>query len=254
MPASPSSSRPRRGADAAPVSPRLLAALHAELARHPSRPPGIATCVAWLQEAPEAIGGSPIALRSLGTLRRGLFTAPGRDGEMTLLWREALASACYARLVASHTGFDAPLLTGAGLLHRCGEMAALRALARAEHATGERLPASALQRMLECRDDALVSLVTRSWSLPGELRLLIIRWRDEQHAVQRPRAVTLLMMVQALATALVHAEKCTPGLVEVAAGALHLPDSLVQSADCATPAIAALLGSMCTPPGADSAA
>src|SRR5690606_14514200 len=123
----------------APVAPRLLGALEAELARCPPRPQGITACVAWLQEPPAQLGARQMAVRTLEQLRDGLFSAPGRRAEMALLWREALASACYARIIAAQTGFDGPLLTGAGLLHRVGEIAALRALARAETASGLRL-------------------------------------------------------------------------------------------------------------------
>src|SRR5690606_13204659 len=104
----------------APIAPRLLGALEAELARCPPKPPGIQACVAWLQQPPGQLGAHHMAVRALENLRSSLFAAPGREPEMALLWREALASACYARAVAGAVNFDAPLLTGAGLLHRCG--------------------------------------------------------------------------------------------------------------------------------------
>ncbi len=104
-------------------------------------------------------------------------------------WRcsgsEAVATACFARIVAAHGEIDAPLLTGAGLLHRTGEITALRALAQAEQETGQRLVGPVMQQILEARDDDLVARVTRSWSLPGELRLLVMRWRDEQEQTGR---------------------------------------------------------------------
>src|SRR5690606_22392491 len=125
--------RPAGRADPfAPVAPRLLAALEAELARCPPRPTGIPASVAWLQEPAGTLGNRPLARRALEQLRDSLFHAPGRDAEMRLLWREGLASACYARVIAAQVGFDSPLLTGAALLHRVGEIAALHALARAE--------------------------------------------------------------------------------------------------------------------------
>lgn len=242
MPASVLQLRPTRRPDPfAPVAPLLLSALDAELARCPPKPPGIPACVAWLQESPAQLGSRQIAVRALENLRTSLFHAPGRDAEMSLLWREALASACYARVVAAQMNFDAPLLTGAGLLHRTGEIAALRALARAEAATGQRLIGPVMQQIMESHDDELVSRVTRSWQLPGELRLTILRWRDEQDNLNRPLCVTLLMMAQSLATELVHAATCTPGLVEVAQQSLGLPARLVESARSATAGIAALL-------------
>lgn len=225
----------------APVAPRLLAALEAELARCPPKPVGIPACVAWLQEPAGSLGARPLAVRALEQLRDSLFVAPGRDAEMRLLWREALASACYARVIAAQVRFDSPLLTGAALLHRVGEIAALHALARAEAASGLRLVGPVMQQIMEARTDELVSRVTRSWGLPGGLRLTLIRWRDQQESLQRPRCVTLLMMAQALATELVHAATCTPGLVEVAQQSLGLPFDLVVESRATTPGIARLL-------------
>jgi hypothetical protein len=234
--------RPTRRPDPfAPIAPLLLGALDAELARCPPKPTGIAACVAWLQESADHLGQRQMATRALENLRSTLFTAPGREAEMALLWREALASACFARVVAAQMNFDAPLLTGAGLLHRTGEIAALRALARAEVSAGQRLVGPVMQQIMDANDDVLVSRVTRSWALPGELRLTILRWRDEQNSLNRPLCVTLLLMVQALATELVHATTCTPGLVQVAQQSLGLPARLIESARAATTGITSLL-------------
>ncbi|MEO6079396.1 MAG: HDOD domain-containing protein [Steroidobacteraceae bacterium] len=209
--------------------------------RAPPKPPGLAACVGYLQEPAWLLPMRKMGMRALQNLRAGLFVAPGREAEMSLLWREALATACYARVVAAHSRFDAPLLTGAGLLHRTGEIAALRALAQAEQDAGQRLVAPVMQQILDSRDDELVARVTRSWALPGELRLLILRWRDEQNQTQRPEAVSLLTMAQVFATELVHAATCAPELVETAREALHLPQVLIEQARAATAGIATLL-------------
>src|SRR5262245_27660061 len=99
MPASVLPLRPTRRPDPfAPIAPRRLDALAAEMVRSPPKPVGIATCVAWLQESADQLVQRQMALRALENLRSTLFAAPGRDTEMALLWREALASACYARV------------------------------------------------------------------------------------------------------------------------------------------------------------
>lgn len=228
--------------DSAPRDARVIRAFSAALARCPPKPQGIAACVAWLQEPPAGLGTRPMALRSLQSLRDSLFVAPGREAEMQLLWREALATACFTRVLAPECGVDAPLLTGVGLLHRAGEVVALRALAHAERETGQRLVGPVVQEIFDAGDDELASRVTRSWGLPGELRLSIIRWREEQNSLNRPLCVTLLMMAQALTTELVHAATSTPGLVEAAGEALKLPARLIGQARAATAGIAGLLG------------
>jgi hypothetical protein len=243
--------RPRSRPEAlAPDAPRVITAFSHALLRTPPRPPGFAACVAYLQEGADQVLARQMGLRALHNLRDALFAAPGRDQEMALLWREAMATACYARVIALQTRFDGPLLTGAGLLHRAGEITALRALAQAETQAGQRLVGPVMQEILDARDDELVSRVTRCWALPGELRLLILRWREEQNNPQRPESVNLLTMAQALATEFVHAATCTPGLVDAAREALKLPMVVVEQARAATAGIEALLAQVAPPPPA----
>lgn len=225
----------------APEAPRVVAAFSAALLRAPPKPVGLAACVAWLQEDPARLPEQKIAVRALGNLRAGLFVAPGREAEMALLWREALATACHARLIAAAARFDAPLLTGAALLHRTGEIAALRALANAEQQAGQRLVGPVMQQILDARDDELVARVTRAWSLPCSLRLVVLRWRDEQESLRRSEAVTLLTLAQALATEQVHGDTCTPGLADAAREALRLPVAMIEQARASRGAIEALL-------------
>jgi hypothetical protein len=225
----------------APEVPRVIAAFGAALLRTPPKPTGLAACVEYLQEPAAQVPSRPMGVRALENLRASLFVAPGREAEMALLWREALATACYARIAAVHAGFDSPLLTGAALLHRTGEIAALRALAQAETDAGQRLIGPVMQQILESRDDELVARVTRSWALPGELRLLVLRWREAQEHRQPDEAVGLLTFAQALATELVHAATCTPGLVDAACEALRMPGPLVASARAETGDIGCLL-------------
>jgi HD-like signal output (HDOD) protein len=234
--------------DSSPRDARVIRAFSTALLRCPPKPAGITSCVAWLQEPAAELSTRQMALRSLESLRNSLFVAPGRDAEMHLLWREALVTACYARILAREAGLDSPLHTGVGLLHRVGEIAALRALAQAERETGERIAGPVMQEIFEAGDDELASRVTRGWSLPGEWRLAIIRWREEQDSLRRPEGVTLLMMAQALTMELVHAATSAPGLAEVAAEALHLPARMLEQARTGTAGIASLLASLAPQP------
>jgi HDOD domain len=225
----------------APEAPRVVAAFSAALLRSPPKPNGIAACVGYLQEDAGQVCARPMGMRALQNLGSSLFSAPGREAEMSLLWREALATACYARVVAVLSHFDSPLLTGAGLLHRTGEIVALRALAQAERDAGQRLVGPVMQEILGARDDELVARVTRCWMLPCELRMLVLRWREEQDLARRPESVSLLTMAQAFATELVHAATCTPGLVDAASEAMKFPAALVERVRAATPGIQSLL-------------
>jgi hypothetical protein len=225
----------------APEAPRVITAFGAALLRTPPKPTSLAASVGYLQEPAAKVASRQMGMRALENLRSSLFLAPGRDAEMALLWREALATACYARVAAEQAGFDAPLLTGAALLHRTGEIAALRALAQAEGEAGQRLVGPVMQQILESRDDELVARVTRAWALPGELRLLVLRWREAQEQRRPDEAVALLTIAQALATELVHATTCTPGLADAASQTMRMPDQLVAKARAETADIETLL-------------
>jgi HD-like signal output (HDOD) protein len=227
--------------ESAPRYARVLQAFKTALARCPPKPQGLTACVAWLQQSPAQLCDHTIAVRALQSLRDSVFVADGREAEAALLWREALATACFARVLAREMGTHPPLPTGVGLLHRVGELAALRALAQAERETGQRLKGPALREILTADEGEVASRVTRIWGLPGELRLTIIRWREEQESLRRPESVTLLMLAQALATELVHAATCPPGLVEAARESLKMPARLLEQAREAADGIASLL-------------
>lgn len=234
--------RPRsRHEELAQDAPRVVQAFGGALMRSHPKPQGLAPCIAYLQESAEQLLARHMGLRALQNLRESLFVAPGRDAEMALLWREALATACYARSIAIQTRYDAPLLTGAGLLHRAGEIAALRALATAEREAGQRLLGPVMEEIFAAQDTDLMARVTRCWGLPAELRALLLNWRQEQNSPRRHESVDLLTMAQALATEHVHADTCTPGLADAAREALKIPAAIVECARAAAAGIETLL-------------
>ena len=89
-----------------PEAPRVVAAFSNALLRSPPKPCGFAACVGYLQEEATQLQSRNMGMRALETLRSSLFMAPGREAEMALLWREALATACFARVVAVQTRFE----------------------------------------------------------------------------------------------------------------------------------------------------
>jgi HD-like signal output (HDOD) protein len=234
--------KPRnRQEEAAPQSPRVLTALGSALLRMPARPTGLAACVAYLQESAELLAVRPIGLRALSNLRDILFVAPGRDIEMRVLWRESLATACCARLAAMQMQFSSPLLTGAGLLHRLGDVTALRALATSEIASGQRLVGPVMQEVATARDQDLANRVLRHWSLAPDLKALILGWRDDPASGSRPESLRLLMLAQALAMEVVHANTAAPGLADAACEALSLPAGVIAQMRALSAGIEALL-------------
>ena len=220
---------------------RVLQELGAALRRVPPKPPGIAACTGYLQQDAVRLAAWSAGVRALEHLRDALFCAPGREQEMTALWRESLACACFARVLAVETQSNASLLTVAGLLQRAVDLVALRALAAAELASGKRLEGPVMQELAAARDEDLESRVISHWALSLPLGALLRGWRIDQPHATRSIDVRVLMLAQALAAERVRESVTPPSLVESAAADLDLPMSLVEKARSAGGGIADLL-------------
>jgi hypothetical protein len=230
----------RVDADGSPA-PRVMQELGAALRRVPPKPSGIAACTGYLQQELPRLVAWPVAMRSLQTLRDSLFVAPGRETEMLGLWRESLACACFARQLTVGTPINGSLLTVAGLLHRSADLVALRALAAAEHASGQRLEGQVMHELAAARDEELETRVILHWALSLPLGALLRGWRVDQPAVSRPMDLRLLMLAQALAAECVHESISPPGLAEAAVVDLNLPPELVEKGRAAAADIRELL-------------
>jgi HD-like signal output (HDOD) protein len=197
--------------------------------------------VAHLQEQPVRLASQMMALRTLQRFRDALFHAPGREAEMRQLWRESLAAGCYARLLATELTVDAPLLTGAALLHRLGEVLALRALSHAEFNAGQRLSDAMLEEATAAQSAPLGARAMAQWSISESLRTLLVKWRSDELWSGDEPAPRHLALAQLLAFEHVHAGRSTPGVVEAAFDQARLPLSLLDLLRGAQPSIEALL-------------
>lgn len=213
-----------------PAASKLLAALGVTLRELPARPAGLSSCVAYLQEEPGRIISRPIAVRTLQKFRESLFHSPGREPEMRMLWRESLATACFARQLSLSLGLDAALLTGAGLLHRLEEVLGLRSLADAEFRSGQRLVGSVMPEIAAARDASLVTRAIREWTLTDALRDLLLQWREDHTATSSSESARLLAVAQLLGFELIHAGRSTPFAAEAACEQLHFPLPVLDQA------------------------
>lgn len=230
-----------RAAAGIPAEARVMQELGVALRRVPPKPPGIAACTGYLQQEVARLVAWPVAMRSLQCLRDSLFVAPGREAEILGLWRDSVACACFARVLATGTPVNVSLLTVAGLLNRAVDLVALRALAAAEQASGQRLEGPVLQELAAARDEELESRVISHWALSLPLGALLRGWRVDQPATSRTMEVRLLMLAQALAAEHVNESSTSPGLADAAVAELSLPPELVERGRAAGPDVAWLL-------------
>ena len=232
--------------DGRPATPkadpsRLMGALGVTLRELPARPAGLSSCVGYLQEDPGRVAAKPIAVRALQKFRESLFHSPGRELEMRLLWRESLATACCARLLARALNADAALLTGGGLLHRLKEVLALRSLADAEFRSGQRLLGPVMQELAAARDEDLAGRAIREWTLTDPLRELLVQWRQDHAANATSDASRQLALAQLLGFEIVHSGRSTPGVVETTCEQLRVPLAIVDQVRACSPGIELLL-------------
>ena len=180
----------------------VLAALAARLDyAPPERPGGLEACVAHLSGGAQQLAQLPFGQRRLLTLRDSLFTACGREPEMRRLWRETVAAACNAAVLARVLGLDESCITAAALLHRIGEVWLTAALADAEALTGARLRGAPLRELL---NEQGRHLLPPAVTPPG-------------------RAARAVYLAYLLAAEQLYAGYTTPGVVEAAAEELGVP-------------------------------
>ena len=238
----------RKTSAPAPETGRVLAAFAHALNRLPARPPGFTSCVAHLQGDIYRLAANAFVVRGLQRFRDALFHSPGREVEMRSLWRESLAAACYARQLATLLGTDAPLLTGAALLHRLGDVLALRALAYAEFCAGQRVQGPVLLEITAAQNGPLATQAIAHWALHDELGALLLGWRSTPlEAASMP--LRQMVLAQLLALEHLHAGRATPGVLEAAIEEAHLAPALLDELRSAAPAIDALLLRAAAPMG-----
>lgn len=206
----------------------VLAALAARLDyAPPERPGGLEACVAHLSGGAQQLAQLPFGQRRLLTLRDSLFTACGREPEMRRLWRETVAAACNAAVLARVLGLDESCITAAALLHRIGEVWLTAALADAEALTGARLRGAPLRELLNEQGRHLLPRLVRAWALAPAVSQPLLAWRDcgeDAPAVTPPgRAARAVYLAYLLAAEQLYAGYTTPGVVEAAAEELGVP-------------------------------
>jgi hypothetical protein len=199
-------------------------ALLREQARRAARPAAFDAAVdAFALAVPPQAGR--VDLAALRTLQESLFLAPGREPEMHRVWRETLATAAFASLIAAPLGLDLRVLTGAALLHRLDEVLFVAAVARAESTTQLRLRGPTLRRAYSERDAMLDGLFD-AWDLDVRIVSAVRHWRS---CLDNPAGEGGfppshgVYYAHLLAMTRLYPEDGTPGILGLAARELRVP-------------------------------
>jgi len=201
-----------------------------ERARLASQPAAFRAAVNSLAGAGPAVA-APVDLAPLRALRATLFVAPGREPEMHRIWRETLATAVLASLIAAPLQLDRSVMVGAALLHRLDEMLFVTAVAHAEATTPLRLRGPALRRAYSERDAVLAGLL-EGWDLDPRIVPAVRDWRSCLDVSEDGGGFTAsrgVYFAHLLAMTRLYPEEGAPGIVELAARELGVPDAVAQT-------------------------
>jgi hypothetical protein len=212
----------------------------------PAAPESLPVLLAGCASGVPGLLGRPGCRDALAEIRARLFQVPGRDAEAQAWWEEGLAGAAYAARVAQAYSTSAALaarspgpftpprsavLGGCGirvsasfmgaLLHRAGEVLALRILARVELEYRMKLDSSSRREWCGTHSGELAERLLRTWNLPGPPALPDAELNDgsvESRAVYFGRLFAMELLQPQL---------CVPGALDLAAADLGLEAPLV---------------------------
>lgn len=167
--------------------------------------------------------------RAVLDIRDSLFTAPGRDSESARLWDEALATMLYATELARLARMPATAAGCAGLLHRAGEMCALRAVALAERDALLRLDEPTRSDLCTRHQDDFSQRLTGAWRIPPMIASAMTAWRAFGRLDDLSKLAGIVYFSHLLAVELLHPEFCAPGLVGTVSRELGIETEHLQA-------------------------
>ena len=139
-----------------------------------------------LQQAIAWLGISEIRNIALAISIHGqLFVAPGHEPEIQELWRESVATACWARELARLKKRNVETAYLCGLLHRIGRAAAVATLSRIEVAGRRTVAARTFSALADEFEAEFGRKLAAKWQLPASIAEVIANWRN----AGRPDAV-----------------------------------------------------------------
>jgi HD-like signal output (HDOD) protein len=132
-----------------------------------------------VQQAVAWLGIAEIRNIALAISVRGqLFVAPGHEPEIQALWRESVATACWARELARLRKRNVESAYLCGLLHRIGRAAAVSTLSRIEVAGRCTVDARTFAALVDEFEWDFGRKLAAKWQLPATISEVINDWRN----------------------------------------------------------------------------
>jgi HD-like signal output (HDOD) protein len=152
-----------------------------------------------LQQAVAWLGLSEIQSIALAVAVRGqLFSARGQEKLLSLLWQDAVATACWAREIARLAGSSAELAHLCGLLLRIGRPVVVGCLNRIAQTEPSRITGPERSHLIAEFERRAGLALTSAWCLPESVGTTIAHFDDQDYAgpwrlqIQQVRLAELL--------------------------------------------------------------
>jgi HDOD domain len=205
----------------------LTAAFAAHRRNVPQVPATLSTLLRARRYDSPGLLGRPGCREALSEIRARLFHAPGRDAEARTWWHEAVATAVFAARMAQLQNASGGTAFLASLLHRSGELLALKILARVELEHRMRLDSTARRDWCSTHTEELTQRLIQMWALAPAVAACVRGGANEFRHVCVDDAA--LYFGRLFAIELLQPELCVPGALEHAAAELGLsPGQIAQ--------------------------
>lgn len=200
-----------------PTQPEIAYSIASTIARTPAAPECLDRLATDLARGFTAVADSHSGRGALEALRDALFVAPGREREALALWRESVATAACAELLAPARNASVAVATLGALLHRAADAWMLRVIARSERETESRLDGAARARLAARESASCAARLVREWKLAAPVASCMLGWRQCGEISSVSAEAVVVYCARMLAIELLQPDVCVPGALDAAA-------------------------------------
>jgi HD-like signal output (HDOD) protein len=128
-----------------------------------------------------------------------LLNVPRQRGRVQRMWKQAVATAQWARLVADQSGCQGEPSYLAGLLHEIGKPAALGAIAELSRRSATPLNDEEIESLIAEFHGPVGARLAIAWNLPDNVVSVVSGWRDWAQTGDRKDACAIVYLAHHLA-------------------------------------------------------
>lgn len=128
-----------------------------------------------------------------------LLNVPGQRARVQRMWKQAVGTAQWSRLVADTAGCHGESGYLAGLLHEIGKPAALQAVAELSRRAATPLSDEEIGALVAEFHTAVGTQLAASWRLPAAVVDVVAGWRNWAEATERKDACAIVYLAHHLA-------------------------------------------------------